>query len=87
MNLTIHHPDLFQTGVFLRFIFKKGVPILGDLLFGQRQSVGTMDSASIHMDPGVKEAINRKGVYLSYTASYSLDLNPIEKCFLSIRLT
>ena len=40
-----------------------------------------MDNASVHMHPGVKEAINSKGAYLLYGAAYSPDLNPIEKMF------
>ena len=40
-----------------------------------------MDNATVHMHPGVKEAIEAKGAYLIYGAPYSPDKNPIEKMF------
>ena len=67
--------------MFLKFVRKKLCPILGDLSLLMRRSVVMMDNASVHMDPRVKEEINKKGAYLLYGAPYSPDLNPIEKMF------
>ena len=56
-------------------------PILGSFEKSERRSIVVLDNATVHMLPEVKEAIHAAGAYLLYTASYSPDLNPIEKMF------
>ena len=46
-----------------------------------RRLVAMMNNASVHVDPRVKEEINKRGAYLLYSAPYSPDLNPIDKMF------
>lgn len=40
-----------------------------------------MDNATIHKHPGVVHAIKAVGAQVIWTAAYSPDLNPIERCF------
>jgi transposase len=46
-----------------------------------RRTVVVLDNASVHKHPGVVAAIEGAGAIIIWTAAYSPDMNPIEKCF------
>jgi hypothetical protein len=66
---------------FLDWVLEDLVPTLGDFSKGEPRSVVIMDNASVHKHPGVVEAIEGAGALIIWTAAYSPDLNPIERCF------
>lgn len=57
------------------------MPTLGHCATNRPRSIVVMDNASIHKDPRIKTAIEAAGARVIWTAAYSPDLNPIERCF------
>jgi hypothetical protein len=66
---------------FLAYVRNDLCPTLGSFLGGEPRSVVVMDNATVHKDPRVVELIEARGAILIWSAAYSPDLNPIERCF------
>ena len=66
---------------FVEWVQHYLVPVLGRDDELAPRSVVVMDNATIHMDLRVRELIEGAGAQLIFTAPYSPDLNPIERCF------
>ena len=66
---------------FYQYVVTRLVPILGREALDEPRSVVVLDNATIHKDPRVVEAIRAVGAVVVWTAAYSPDLNPIERCF------
>jgi len=52
---------------------------------GGAQPVIVMDNATVHKHPRIRQRIEAAGGELVWTAAYSPDLNPIERCFHSYK--
>jgi len=57
------------------------IPTLGRRDLNEPRSVVILDNASVHSPERVEKLINDAGAVVVWTAPYSPDLNPIERCF------
>ena len=57
------------------------IPHLGRRILNEPRSTVVMDNATIHKHPRIKALIEKAGAEVIWTAAYSRDLNPIERCF------
>jgi len=58
--------------MFLAYIEQCLVPTL------RRNDIVVMDNCRVHLGPGIRQAIEKRGAALRYLPKYSPDLNPIE---------
>lgn len=70
-----------DTEMFLSWIQNSLCPTLGHSASNQPRSIVVMDNATIHRDDRIQAAIEAVGATVIWTAAYSPDLNPIERCF------
>jgi hypothetical protein len=57
------------------------VPTLGNFARGEPRSVVVLDNARVHNPEAVEALITGAGATVIWTAAYSPELNPIERCF------
>jgi hypothetical protein len=57
------------------------VPTLGNFARGEPRSVVVLDNASVHNPEAIEALITDAGAKVIWTAAYSPELNPIERCF------
>jgi hypothetical protein len=57
------------------------IPKLGRVELNQPRSVVIMDNATVHNPERVEKLLKEAGAAVVWTAAYSPDLNPIERCF------
>eukprot|EP00946_MAST-07B_sp_MAST-7B-sp1_P001815 g1815.t1 len=57
------------------------VPTLGNFALSEPRSVVVMDNARVHNPAAVEDIISAAGAKVIWTAAYSPELNPIERCF------
>ena len=66
---------------FLQYVNDRLIPTLGLRALGEPRSIVVLDNATIHKDVRIQNAIEASGAEVIWTAAYSPDLNPIERCF------
>ena len=66
---------------FLQYVNDRLIPTLGLRALGEPRSIVVLDNATIHKDVRIQNAIEAAGAEVIWTAAYSPDLNPIERCF------
>ena len=57
------------------------VPTLGNFSLAEPRSVVVMDNARVHNPADVEDLVTAAGAKIIWTAAYSPELNPIERCF------
>ena len=70
-----------DTERFLQYVNDRLIPTLALRALGEPRRIVVLDNASIHKDVRIQNAIEAAGAEVIWTAAYSPDLNPIERCF------
>ena len=70
-----------DTERFVQYVNDRLIPTLALRALGEPRRIVVLDNASIHKDVRIQNAIEAAGAEVIWTAAYSPDLNPIERCF------